>query len=95
MANIILVHPVHGAKVAISEQEAKQDEVSGWTRYTPSQPVVLVTPTEIEGSDDKSTPRKMKKGSRNKLIEPTESASSTGDSTISIPDFLTPVSAEG
>lgn len=33
--NVVLVHPVHGAKVAINEQEIKLDEENGWTRYNP------------------------------------------------------------
>jgi hypothetical protein len=34
MAAIVLVHPVHGAKVATSEQEVEYDSLSGWTRYS-------------------------------------------------------------
>ena len=33
MAVIYLVHDVHGAKVAISEEEAISDEMYGWMRY--------------------------------------------------------------
>ena len=33
--NVVLVHPVHGAKVAINEQEIKLDEENGWTRHNP------------------------------------------------------------
>ena len=33
MAAIVLVHPIHGAKVACSEAEAEYDSLSGWTRY--------------------------------------------------------------
>ncbi len=36
--NIYLTHPVHGAKVAISDAEAEYDEQSGWTRYNPDAP---------------------------------------------------------
>ena len=39
MAVIYLVHPTHGAKVAISEEEAFSDEMYGWTRYNPDTPV--------------------------------------------------------
>jgi hypothetical protein len=39
MAVIYLVHDVHGAKVAISEEEAIYDEDFGWTRYNPDEPV--------------------------------------------------------
>jgi hypothetical protein len=39
MAVIYLVHDVHGAKVAISEEEARADEDFGWERYYPDEPV--------------------------------------------------------
>ena len=39
MAAIYLVHEVHGAKVAISEEEAIYDEDFGWERYNPDVPV--------------------------------------------------------
>jgi hypothetical protein len=39
MAVIYLVHEVHGAKVAISEEEAIYDEDFGWERYSPNAPV--------------------------------------------------------
>ena len=38
MAVIYMVHPVHGAKVAISEHEAIYDEMHGWERYNPDTP---------------------------------------------------------
>lgn len=38
MAVIYLAHPVHGAKVAISEEEANYDEMYGWERYNPDTP---------------------------------------------------------
>jgi hypothetical protein len=34
MSVIYLRHPQHGAKVAISEHEAIQDEMYGWERFT-------------------------------------------------------------
>jgi len=40
MAAIYLVHDIHGAKVAISEEEAQFDEEYGWERYHPDAPVV-------------------------------------------------------
>ena len=39
MAAIYLVHDIHGAKVAISEEEAQFDEEYGWERYYPDAPV--------------------------------------------------------
>ena len=40
MAVIYLKHPVHGAKVAISEQEAIYDEMNGWMRYDVATPTI-------------------------------------------------------
>jgi hypothetical protein len=34
--HIYLKHPVHGAKIAIAEQEALGDEANGWVRYEPA-----------------------------------------------------------
>ncbi len=43
MAAIVLVHPIHGAKVACSEAEATCDGKSGWTRYKePTEPAPAV-----------------------------------------------------
>lgn len=38
MSVIYMVHPTHGAKVAISEHEAIYDEMHGWERYDPTTP---------------------------------------------------------
>jgi len=38
MTAIYLKHPKHGAKVAISEQEAQQDEQCGWSRFDVDDP---------------------------------------------------------
>ena len=40
MSVIYMTHPKHGAKVAISEQEANYDEMHGWSRYDPDTPDV-------------------------------------------------------
>ena len=42
MAAIYLVHAIHGAKVAISEEEARCDEDDGWERYYPDEPVAAI-----------------------------------------------------
>ena len=36
---IYLKHPLHGAKVAIAEAEAEQDELNGWQRFNPDTPL--------------------------------------------------------
>lgn len=38
---IYLKHPIHGAKVATLEEEAKMDEKNGWVRYNPDTPSVI------------------------------------------------------
>ena len=43
MAVIYLVHPIHGAKVAISEDEAMNDGMYGWSRV--DNPSELAEPT--------------------------------------------------
>lgn len=45
MSNIVMTHPAHGAKVAISEQEARQDELRGWKRFV--QPVQELKEPEV------------------------------------------------
>lgn len=37
--NVVLVHPVHGAKIAMCDAEIEQDEKEGWTRYNEPTPV--------------------------------------------------------
>jgi hypothetical protein len=46
MSVIYMVHPTHGAKVAISEHEAILDEMHGWERYDP------ITPAEAADVDE-------------------------------------------
>ncbi len=36
MAEIYLMHPKHGVKVATLEQEAQYDETHGWVRFDPT-----------------------------------------------------------
>lgn len=48
MAVIYMVHPRHGAKVAISEEEANYDEMFGWERYDPATPEPAADEDEVE-----------------------------------------------
>ena len=36
--NVVLIHPIHGAKVAINQAEIEMDEQNGWKRYNPDTP---------------------------------------------------------
>ena len=53
MSVIYMVHPVHGAKVAISEHEAEYDEMHGWMRYDPT------TPDEADDDEDEAPVNEM------------------------------------
>ena len=46
--NVTLVHPLHGAKVAINELEIEMDEKNGWTRYNPDTPVQAAPVNTLE-----------------------------------------------
>ena len=46
--NIILIHPIHGAKVATMELEVAADEKNGWTRYNPDTPVQAAPVNTLE-----------------------------------------------
>ena len=39
MAAIYLLHPKHGVKIATMEMEAQYDEMNGWVRFDPDEPV--------------------------------------------------------
>lgn len=51
MSVIYLVHPKHGAKVAISEHEANYDEMHGWMRYDVDTSSVAADVDEDEDED--------------------------------------------
>ena len=36
--NIVLVHPIHGAKIATLQAELEQDVKNGWTEYNADTP---------------------------------------------------------
>jgi hypothetical protein len=49
MSVIYLVHPTHGAKVAISDAEANYDAMSGWQRYDVDTSTILA---DDDGDDE-------------------------------------------
>lgn len=53
--NVILVHPLYGAKIAINETEIKKDENNGWTRYNLDTPVEVAHETVIDAPKRKYT----------------------------------------
>ena len=77
--NVVLVHPVHGAKVATNEQEIEHDEKLGWTRYNPDTPVEVAPEPVAEAPKRKYT----RKVTEQPIEQPNE-----------VPDFLTSASDE-
>ena len=58
MAVIYLVHPTHGAKVAISDEEANYDAMSGWQRYDPDTNTVLDDDGDDEPVNEMAAPKR-------------------------------------
>ena len=80
--NVVLVHPVHGAKIATHDDEISHDEKLGWTRYNPDTPVEK--PTEAAPVEEAPAKRKYtRKVTQQTIEQPNE-----------VPDFLTSASDE-
>ena len=77
--NVTLVHPIHGAKVAINEVEIAEDEKNGWTRYNPATPVEVAPEPVVEAPKRKYT----RKVTDQPVEQPNE-----------VPSFLTSASDE-
>lgn len=58
MAAIYLVHDVHGAKVAISEEEAIYDEMMGWERYNPNTPAEKADVDDAQPVNEMAAPKR-------------------------------------
>lgn len=58
MAVIYLVHPKHGAKVAIYEEEAICDEMNGWERYNPDTPTQEAVVDDEEPVNEMAVPKR-------------------------------------
>jgi hypothetical protein len=79
MTNVVLVHPVHGAKVATNETEIEMDEKNGWTRYNRATPVEAAPVPVVEAPKRKYT----RKVTDQPVEQPNE-----------VPSFLTSASDE-
>lgn len=64
--NIVLVHPIHGAKVAINKTEMEQDVKNGWVEYTPDNVDNVDTPVDGALKADKPVRNKLSR----KVAEP-------------------------
>ena len=81
--NVVLVHPIHGAKVAIDAKEIENDELAGWTRYEPVTPVEDSAPAEpAELAVDTPVRRKYSRKTPAPVVEQSDK----------IPEFLETVS---
>jgi len=79
----VLVHPIHGAKVAINATEIENDELAGWTRYEPVTPVEDSAPAEpAELAVDTPVRRKYSRKTPAPVVEQSDK----------IPEFLETVS---
>jgi hypothetical protein len=61
MSVIYMIHPEHGAKVAISSHEAEYDEMHGWERYdigTPAAADVDDEDEEVEAVNEMAEPKR-------------------------------------
>lgn len=78
--NIVLVHPIHGAKIATLQAELEQDVKNGWTEYNSDTP---------KAATRKS--RKDKPAVEDPVEQPAEQPIEQPNGT---PKFLAPVSDE-
>jgi hypothetical protein len=58
MSVIYMVHPSHGAKVAISNEEANYDAMSGWQRYDVDTSTVLTDDDDDESVNEMAAPKR-------------------------------------
>lgn len=77
--NVTLVHPIHGAKVAINQEELEQDVKNGWSEYNPATPVEVAPEPVVEAPKRKYT----RKVTEQPVEQPNE-----------VPSFLTSASDE-
>ena len=64
--NVVMVHPDHGAKIAMSDLEIEQDEKNGWTRYNRS------TPAETVAAPEEKPKRRSRKVTEQPIEQPNE-----------------------
>ena len=81
--NVVLVHPIHGAKVAINALEIEMDEKNGWTRYNPDTPVEKPTEAAPESVTEAPKRKYTRKVTQQPIEQPNE-----------VPSFLTSASDE-
>jgi hypothetical protein len=56
MANTVLIHSVHGAKIAISAEEVEYDKTLGWAEFKPATLVPTAKLNESPSQEVAETP---------------------------------------
>ena len=59
MPQILLTHPDHGNKFALSESEVEHDEKFGWVRYTEPTPAAVAQDEFAEAAPKRKYTRKV------------------------------------
>ena len=77
--NVVLVHPIHGAKVAINKLEMEQDVKNGWTEYNPDTPVEVASEPVVEAPKRKYTRKVTEQPIEQPNSEPLASDESEGN----------------
>lgn len=81
--NVVLVHPVYGAKIAIHDDEISHDEKLGWKRYNSDTPVEKPTEAAPEPVAEAPKRKYTRKVTQQPIEQPNE-----------VPEFLTSASDE-
>ena len=81
--NVVLIHPIHGAKIAIHQQEMETDVKNGWTVYNPATPAEQPSAVEPEPEVEKPKRKYTRKVTEQPIEQPNEA-----------PEFLASVSDE-
>ena len=66
--HVMLVHPQHGVKFALSEAEIEHDENFGWTRYTDSTPAEEPAPAAPKPKRRRVTEQPVEQPNSNALV---------------------------
>lgn len=87
--NVVLVHPIHGAKVAINADEMAEDLRNGWSEYNPTTPVEAEPEPEpkLEPKPQPEAEAPKRKYTRRATQKPVEQPNE-------VPSFLTSASDE-
>ena len=78
--NVVLVHPIHGAKVAINKLEMEQDVKNGWTEYNSATPVEKPTEAAPEPVTEAPKRKYTRKVTEQPIEQPNDKESASDES---------------